>query len=161
MRKRHYNGSIHNSNWRHGRNNTPEHKIWIGMRQRCLNPKNQDYTRYGGRGIKISLRWMTFEHFFTDMGKRPSKNHSLDRKNNDGDYTPKNCRWATLKQQANNKSQYDRSGENNSNATLSNADCSKITLKIAIAEWSIEDVERMFGVHRSTVYHVLRRRLKT
>lgn len=86
----------------HGMARTPEHKIWCCMRTRCLNPKAACYGRYGGRGIRICERWMTFENFFTDMGKRPP-GMTLERKDNDGPYSKANCEWATLLTQAQNK----------------------------------------------------------
>lgn len=78
------------------------YRVWESMRKRCNNPKDSHYHRYGGRGIKVDPRWDDFENFCDDMGERPSPAHSIDRKDNDGDYTPDNCRWATdLEQRAN------------------------------------------------------------
>ena len=82
----------------------PEYHSWKHMRQRCYNPRNKKYAIYGGRGIKICARWNDFENFFEDMGRKPSPEYSLDRINNNGNYEPKNCRWATPKQQVRNRS---------------------------------------------------------
>ncbi len=73
------------------------------MRDRCENPKNRQYSDYGGRGIKVCDRWLNFQNFLDDMGERPSKELTLDRENNDGNYCPENCRWATKIQQVRNK----------------------------------------------------------
>lgn len=78
---------------------TTEYRIWKGIITRCTNPNRPEYPRYGGRGIKVCDRWRTFANFFADMGRRPSKKHSLDRIDNDGDYQPSNCRWATASEQ--------------------------------------------------------------
>jgi hypothetical protein len=85
----------------HGLSGTPEHAIWRGMLNRCHNVRGKNYTAYGGRGIKVCEQWLKFENFLADMGKRPG-NLSLDRINNDGNYEPENCRWATHKEQMNN-----------------------------------------------------------
>lgn len=94
--------------WKHGHAGkhvkTSEYNIWRAMRARCANPKNPDYKSYGGRGISVCERWQDFSIFLSDMGERPSKNHSLDRIDNDGNYEPGNVRWATIQEQASNTS---------------------------------------------------------
>lgn len=88
----------------HGMRWTSEYGIWRGLIDRCTNQKSKHYARYGGRGITVCDRWLhSFENFFTDMGHRPD-GLSLDRRNNDGNYEPGNCRWATIIEQQNNTS---------------------------------------------------------
>lgn len=81
---------------------TKEYSTWRGMRQRCNDPKNIGFKNYGGRGIKVCDRWNIYQNFIGDMGRAPSKKHSIDRIKNDMDYGPGNCKWATKLEQANN-----------------------------------------------------------
>lgn len=98
--------SRHISRTRGGRTpSTTEYNAWCYMKTRCYNTNIKRAPRYSGRGIKVCERWLnSFENFYEDMGKKPSPKHSLDRINNDGDYEPSNCRWATWEEQANNSS---------------------------------------------------------
>lgn len=83
---------------------TPEHFAWGNMVQRCTNPKNPMYKYYGARGISVCERWRTsFEAFLADMGSRPSDQHSIERREVNGNYEPGNCYWATVDVQANNR----------------------------------------------------------
>jgi hypothetical protein len=92
-------GHTVNSTW------SPEYHAWHDAKQRCENPRNKQYESYGGRGIKMCDRWRdSFENFLADMGLKTSSRHSLDRfPDNDDDYKPGNCRWATAKQQRANQ----------------------------------------------------------
>lgn len=89
----------------HGMSQTSEHGIWSNMKRRCEDPKSPKYPRYGGRGIRVCECWReSFVAFVGDMGLRPSPRHSIDRIDNDGNYEPGNCRWASAKQQVLNSS---------------------------------------------------------
>ncbi len=88
---------------------TVEYKAWAGMLQRCTNKNNQDYYSYGGRGIKVCKRGLnSYKNFLIDMGRKPNKEYSLDRINNNGNYEPSNCRWATYSEQNLNRRKFKR-----------------------------------------------------
>ena len=82
---------------------TPEYSTWAAMKNRCLNSNNNAYKYYGGRGISVCDRWLKFEHFLEDMGRKPTAKHSIERIENNKGYYPDNCKWATMEEQCNNQ----------------------------------------------------------
>jgi len=122
---------------RRGKNLRPEYRIWSLIHQRCNNPKNPAYIRYGGRGIKVCEQWRTFEGFIKDMGERP-EGKSVDRIDTNGDYCPENCRWATILEQANNR-------RGNKNISVNGR-------TMTASEW-----ERETGVNHTTIKWRLKR----
>lgn len=112
---------------------TPTYISWIQMRQRCNNKNAPNYHNYGGRGITICSDWNDFECFLKDMGERKSIEYSLDRIDNNGNYEPNNCRWATQKEQGNNQ---------RTNVILDFYGTSK-----TVSEWS-----RIVNINKNTLY---------
>lgn len=126
-----------NNNFKHGLSNTPVYNTWSNMWARCTNPNDISYRFYGAVGIRVCQRWESFQNFFDDMGHKPTKDHSLDRKDSKKDYGPNNCRWSTEVEQQNNKK--------------SNRIIKAFGLVKTIAEWS-----RHTGIN----HHTIRDRLK-
>lgn len=104
----------------HGKSNTPEFKSWCSMRARCYIPSATGYSDYGGRGITVCQRWLaSFDNFLSDMGEMPTPRHTIDRVNNDGNYEPNNCVWATKKEQLQNTRRSHKLTHNGETLTLS------------------------------------------
>lgn len=120
---------------KHGMAYSKVYRIWIAMHQRCSNTKGASFHLYGGREIKVCERWLHFENFFKDMGN-PPENTSIDRINNDGNYEPSNCRWATPFQQSSN--------------TRKNKFISFNGQTFHLSEWA-----RKTGIHKNTLSYRL------
>ena len=136
---------VSEKNSTHGLSGKNSYKLWCGVRQRCLNSKNRLYKNYGGRGIKICERWLKFENFYEDMGDKPD-GKSLDRIDNDGDYCPENCRWATDDEQANNRRGNVRIKYDGDIDTLANW-CRRLDLKYTRIKKRFEsgwEIDRLF-----------------
>ena len=98
----------------HSESKSIEYRLWLGMKQRCYNHNHPRYKDWGGRGIIICDRWLGrdgFKNFLEDMGRRPGKEYSIDRKDNEGNYEPLNCKWSTPKEQMNNRRCSKKKGE--------------------------------------------------
>lgn len=108
------------------------YRIWAGMRQRCYDENCDAYPRYGGRGIKICDSWASFSNFLEDMGEAP-EGLTIDRIDNDGDYTPSNCRWADRKEQ-------------NSNT------CRNVYVNVGDKQVTVAEAARLKGIKESTAY---------
>jgi hypothetical protein len=109
----------------HGLSKHPLYATYMAMRHRCYSPKNRMFPRYGGRGIKVCDRWLkSFLEFLNDMGPKPSPEHSINRIDNDGDYCPENCDWATRIEQNRNR--------------INNRFLRFLGRKMCIGEWSKE-----------------------
>jgi hypothetical protein len=116
----------------HGKSRSPIYVCWQNIKQRCFNFKAAHYDRYGGRGITVCDRWLVFDAFVADLGPRPP-GMTLERIDNDGPYSPDNCRWATRKEQSNNR--------------FCNVRITHDGVTLTVAQWS----ERT-GIHRNTIF---------
>jgi hypothetical protein len=129
----------------HGLSRIPEYHVWDNIKSRCYDPANKCYSNYGARGIRVCPAWIdSFATFFSDMGSRPSPKHSIERIDNDGDYEPQNCRWATSREQARNRTTNRFITHNGETRCLADwAEFAGIKIgtlwfRIAVAQWPME-----------------------
>lgn len=120
-------------NIKHNRSLSPEYEAWHKMKQRCYNLNDPSYSSYGARGIIVCDRWLnSFSNFLEDIGPKPFDDYTLDRINNDGNYTPDNCQWSSKSQQAYNRRPKElvkglyRRGENHARSKLTEAEIREI-----------------------------------
>lgn len=125
-----------NNSIKHGRSRKkdPTYKAWVHIRYRCNNKNSSGYKYYGAKGIKLCDRWESFENFLADMGDRPSRQHSIDRIDPRGDYTPSNCRWLLKNRQNNNRS------------------CVHVVEYKGVEYEGFEDLAKVCGIHENTLY---------
>lgn len=122
----------------HGHAGTPEYKAWNAMLCRCLHPNDVSFANYGGRGITVHEPWLDFLTFLADLGKRPSAAHTLERIDNDGSYSPENCRWALRTEQQRN--------------TRRSRRLTRRGRTLTVVEWAAE-----LGMKPTTIYNRLAR----
>lgn len=124
--------------FKHGMFDTAIYRSWQAMKRRCQSPTDVNYVNYGGRGIKVFEEWNDFEAFYRDMGDTHKEGLTLDRIDVNGDYTPENCRWATMMEQGNNKR-------------------NTIFITVFGETLPISEVARKYNMNRNTLYQRIRR----
>lgn len=118
---------------------------WLGIKERCLNPKGKDFKNYGGRGINVCSSWLEFKNFLQDMGERPNAEYQIDRIDNDKNYEPNNCRWLKGRENQRNKRQA-KSGKS-----------SAMKVQYEGKEWYVRDLADELKVSRFTLYKRIKR----
>lgn len=128
---------------------SPEYRSWQMMLNRCENPRAVDYKYYGGRGIKVSARWHKFEEFLADMGRRPTRAFTLERKNNNAHYEKRNCCWATRQEQSRNRDY--------TKLTIIDARAVRYLYKVRRRGLNRQkDIAKLYGVSQRTISLIVR-----
>jgi hypothetical protein len=124
----------------------PEYRSWAMMMNRCRNPNADDWSHYGGRGITVCQAWLEYTNFLRDMGRKPTPKHTLERKNNNGNYNKRNCYWATRQQQARNRAY----------AFLSLPVARRIRMAYAKGGVRQTDLAQRYGTHQAHISRIIR-----
>ncbi len=146
-----------NGRYSHGGSYSPEYQAWKRAKQRCHNPKNPKYPIYGGRGITMCDLWRrSFQDFFDHIGPIPSPKHTLDRKNTNKGYEPGNVRWATYKEQNNNRNPRTKGlpRKGSPRKGVKHHDAGKILYQGK--SYSVSELAKVLGVNRTTIYNRLK-----
>lgn len=139
----------------HGLHKTPTYSTWANMKQRCLNPNHTAYRYYGGRGVKICDKWLSFEGFLEDMGERPIGT-TLGRFGDVGNYEKSNCEWQTKKQQSDTLKM--PKGSSHYSAKLTEKDVKIIRKAYAAGLCTQRDIAVEYGISKYTVWNILKKR---
>lgn len=138
---------------KHGKSDTSIYNVWFGMKQRCENQNHTSYKNYGGRGIKVCDRWQNFENFYADMGESYKQGLTIERVENNRNYSPDNCEWVTWKKQNNNRRSNRIINLNGVTGTLMSF-CEKYDIKYEIAKYRLNkgwSVEKTFSTPVRTI----------
>jgi len=127
---------------------TPEYRAWQAVKNRCLNPMGQDWKYYGGRGVSLDPRWLEYENFLADMGRRPKPSLTVERKDGNGDYCKSNCVWATRTVQARNRAY----------VKLTAVKVAEIRKRYSTGDHTQQELATEYGVAQTLISQIIRGR---